>query len=106
MGRLGEEFKYHPVRWSKVCMPISKGGLRIWNLLSVNHALLGKWLWRYGLEGEAWWRVVVGSKYGSSCVCVGGGGGGGGCSNELIGLYGGGFMEEYYEGLRKFCSRT
>jgi hypothetical protein len=26
-GGLGEEFKYHLVSWSKVCSPISKGGL-------------------------------------------------------------------------------
>jgi hypothetical protein len=30
-----------------------------------NCALLGKWLWCYGIERDAWWRVVVGSKYGS-----------------------------------------
>jgi hypothetical protein len=40
--------------------------LRIRNLLKFNHALLSKWLWCYGLEREAWWRVVVDSKYGSS----------------------------------------
>jgi hypothetical protein len=28
-------------------------------------ALLGKWLWRYGLKREAWWRVVEDSKFGS-----------------------------------------
>jgi hypothetical protein len=26
---IGEEFKYHLVRWSKVCFPISKGGLGV-----------------------------------------------------------------------------
>jgi hypothetical protein len=52
-GGLGEEFKYYLVRWSKVCMSISEGGLGIRNLLRFNHALLGKWLWRYGLEREA-----------------------------------------------------
>jgi hypothetical protein len=30
-----------------------------------NRALLGKWLWRYGIERDAWWRVVVDSKYGN-----------------------------------------
>jgi hypothetical protein len=43
-GGLGEEFKYHLVSWSKVCSPISEGGLGIRNLLMFNRALLGKWL--------------------------------------------------------------
>jgi hypothetical protein len=47
-GGLGEEFKYHPMSSSKVCMPISMGGLGVRNLQRFNHALLGKWLWRYG----------------------------------------------------------
>jgi hypothetical protein len=38
-----------------------------------NRTLLGKWLWRYGHEREAWWRVVVEAKYGSMwggwCTC-------------------------------------
>jgi hypothetical protein len=52
-----------------------------------NRALLWKWLWRYVNEREAWWRVVVGSKFGSSL--------GGWCSNESLGW--GGVMEEYQE---------
>lgn len=39
-----------------------------------NCALLGKWLWCYVHEREAWWRVVVDSKFGSLW--------GGWCSNE------------------------
>jgi hypothetical protein len=39
---LGDEFKYQLVSWSNVCTPIAKGGLGIRNLLSFNHALLGK----------------------------------------------------------------
>jgi hypothetical protein len=42
VGRLGDEFKYHLVRWPKICTPISEGGLGIRNLLKFNHALLGK----------------------------------------------------------------
>ena len=57
-GGVGEEFKYHLVKWSKVCSPLSAGGLGLRKLVDFNRALLGKWLWRYGLEREAWWRVV------------------------------------------------
>ena len=31
-----------------------------------NRALLGKWLWRYGKEENAYWRQIICSKYGSS----------------------------------------
>jgi hypothetical protein len=65
-GGIGEEFKFHLVNWSKVCSPISSGGLGIRNLRIFNKALLGKWLWRYVHEREAWWKSVVDAKYGSS----------------------------------------
>jgi hypothetical protein len=68
--------KYHLGSWSKVCMLISKGGLGIRNLFRFNQALLSKYLWRYGLERDAWWRVMVDSKYGSSW--------GGWCSSEPV----------------------
>ena len=29
-----------------------------------NSTLLGKWLWRYGLETDALWRRVIEAKYG------------------------------------------
>lgn len=57
-GGIGEEFKIHLVNWSKVCSPISSGGLCIRNLRFFNKALLGKWLWRYVHEREAWWKSV------------------------------------------------
>jgi hypothetical protein len=70
---VGDEFKYHLVKWSKVCSPISAGGLGLRKLVDFNCALLGTWLWHYGHEREAWWRVVVEAKYGSMwggwCTC-------------------------------------
>jgi hypothetical protein len=56
-GGIGEELKYHLVRWDKVCSPISEGGLGIKNLRTFNRVLLGKWLWRYGSERDAWWTL-------------------------------------------------
>ena len=56
-----------------------------------NQSLLGKWLWCYVHEREAWWRVVVTCKFGTLW--------GEWCSNEPLGMYG--------LGLRKnFCSQT
>jgi hypothetical protein len=26
--------------------------------------MLGKWLWRYVYEREAWWKLIVDAKYG------------------------------------------
>jgi hypothetical protein len=53
-GEIGDDFKYHLVSWSKVCTRISEGGLGIRNLMMFNCALLGKWLWRYGIERDIW----------------------------------------------------
>jgi hypothetical protein len=38
-GGLGEKFKYHLVSWSKVCSPISEGGLGVQNLMLFNRSL-------------------------------------------------------------------
>jgi hypothetical protein len=64
-GEIGEDFKYHLLSWSKVCTPISEGGLGIRNLLMFNRTLLGKWLWQFGIERDVWWRVAVDSKFDS-----------------------------------------
>jgi hypothetical protein len=79
-------------------MLISKEGLEIRNLLGFNNGLLGKWLWCYGLETEAWWRVVVETNYGSSW--------GGWCSRKLVGAYGVGIWKNIMRGWEKFSSHT
>jgi hypothetical protein len=60
-GGLGDEFKFHLVKWSKVCSLISERGLGIRNLKTCNRTLLGRWLWRYeherGLGGESLWML-------------------------------------------------
>uniref|UniRef100_A0A2N9J257 Reverse transcriptase domain-containing protein n=1 Tax=Fagus sylvatica TaxID=28930 RepID=A0A2N9J257_FAGSY len=60
-----EKPKFHLVNWSQICAPLRHGGLAVRDLKSFNKALLGKWLWRYGSEREALWRLVVDAKYGS-----------------------------------------
>jgi hypothetical protein len=56
------------------------GDLGIRNLRDFNIALLGKWLWRYATEREAYWRLVVKIKYGFM--------NGGWCSKVVEGPYG------------------
>jgi hypothetical protein len=52
------------VAWDRVCSPIHQGGLGVRHLIPFNRALLGKWLWRFGLEESHLWRWVVVAKYG------------------------------------------
>jgi hypothetical protein len=54
-GGIGDEFKYHLVSLDKICSPIFEGGLGIRNLRAFNCALLGKLLWHFGFESDAWW---------------------------------------------------
>ncbi|XP_040989997.1 uncharacterized protein LOC121237354 [Juglans microcarpa x Juglans regia] len=63
-GGLGEEFKFHLVKWEMVCCPISNGGSGIRNVRVFNRSLLGQWLWRYIKEPEALWKTVIENKYG------------------------------------------
>ena len=56
--------KTHLLGWDKVCMSIANGGLGIRKLTTCNKALLGKWLWRFGVEETRIWRRVVVSKFG------------------------------------------
>jgi hypothetical protein len=65
----GEEFKFHLVNWNQICAPVRYGGLAVRSLLTFNQALLGKWLWRFGVERDALWRRVIAEKFG----LVGGG---------------------------------
>ena len=41
-GGVGDEFKFHLVNWSKVCMNMEAGVLGVRNLIQFNRALLGK----------------------------------------------------------------
>jgi len=98
VGSIGEEFKYHLVSWSKVCSPILEGGLGIRNLRIFNKALLGKWLWRYAHEREAWWKSVVDAKYSSTWA--------GWCSLDPPGSHGVELWKNIRKGWNLFRSHT
>ena len=56
--------KTHLVGWDKVCAPLKNGGLGVRKLIIFNKALLGEWLWRFGIEERRLWRRVVALKFG------------------------------------------
>ena len=58
------ERKIHLVNWGAVCLNKEKGGLGIHSLSNFNKALLGKWNWRFALEGNFVWRNIISLKYG------------------------------------------
>ena len=61
-------------------MTTEAGGPGVRNLIHVNQALLGKWLWRFAIEGAAWWKKLVVAKYDIMK--------GGCCSKEVGGSHG------------------
>ena len=77
---MGDEPKFHSIKWATIYAPLSSSGLGIRNLRLFNEALLGKWLWRFGLERDALWRQVIEAKNG--CVW------GGWCTGAVSGPYG------------------
>ena len=52
------------VSWSVICKDKKHGGLGLRHLEIFNQALLGKWLWRFPLERESFWRKVIVGKFG------------------------------------------
>jgi hypothetical protein len=93
---LGDQPKFHLVNWAKICEPIPSGGLGIKNLQSFNQSLLGKWLWRYGMDRESLWRQVVEAKYGSMW--------GGWCTKANRDAYGVGFWKGIRKGWDRFLT--
>jgi hypothetical protein len=79
-GGIGDALKFHLVNWNKICTPLQSGGLGVHNFIQFNRALLGKWLWKYGREREALWRMVIDVKFESLR--------GGWYSKEVLGTFG------------------
>ena len=91
-GGLGDEPKFHLVRWVTVCTP-SLGGLRIRKVRFFNEVLLEKWLWRFGIESNALWRQVIEVKYGCGV---------GWCTKSVYGPYGFGLWKNISRGWPSF----
>jgi hypothetical protein len=97
-GGIGNEFKFHLVNWHTICSSKVSGGLGVRNMVMFNKALMGKWLWRYALERDALWRMVVDFKYGSMR--------GGWCSKEVGGSYGFGVWKSIRRGWDAFAAHV
>ena len=95
-GSFRDDPKIHLVKWATVCAPISLSGLGIRKIRLFNEALLGKWLWRFGIEKDALWRQVIEMKYGSVW--------GGWCTRSVNGPYGVGLWKNISQGWPSFLS--
>jgi hypothetical protein len=95
-GGMGEEHKPNLVRWDTVCSPIDKGGLGVRKLVPFNRALLGKWLWRFGMEENRLWRQVMAARYGVV--------GGGWCTRQVRGPHGCGLWKGIMLGWEHFST--
>lgn len=56
--------KSHLVKYDVVTCEKSRGGLGVKKLQILNSSLIMKWLWRFGTEKEALWRIIIAEKYG------------------------------------------
>ncbi|GKA62650.1 hypothetical protein Tco_0762169 [Tanacetum coccineum] len=52
------------IAWNKVCSSSSVGGLGIVSLQASNLALLLKWFWRFHIENDSFWKIIIISIHG------------------------------------------
>ena len=97
-GDLEERRKIHLVRWAVICKDKRHGGLGLRHLKDFNHALLGKWLWRFPLERESFWRKVIVGKFGEEE--------GGWTTREVRESYGMGLWKDIRKGWEEFFLKT
>jgi hypothetical protein len=51
-GSDGESYKYHMIKWDNTCLLKYFGGVGIINTITLNEALIVKWIWRLNNVGE------------------------------------------------------
>ncbi len=90
--------RHHLVRWDNVCSPFANGGLGIRKLVDFNRALLGKWLWRFGLEETRLWRRVLVARHGVVA--------GGWCTHLVRGSHGCGVWKSIMMGWDSFAKHV
>ena len=72
LGGPGQSKKMSWVKWDNVISSYGLGGLNIGSLRAKNWALMGKWWWRFWVEGDALWVKVIRSIHGSDGGLTGG----------------------------------
>jgi len=97
-GDIGDDFKYHLVKWSTIFSSKISGGLGMRNMIQFNKVWLGKKLWRFAMERDVLWRKVVDIKYGSMR--------GGWCSKEVGGPFEVGVWKCIKRGWDAFVARV
>lgn len=90
--------RHHLVRWDNVCSPFANGGLGIRKLVDFNWALLGKWLWRFGLKETRLWRRVLVARHGVVA--------GGWCTHLVRGSHGCGVWKSIMMGWDSFAKHV
>ncbi|RVW40733.1 putative ribonuclease H protein [Vitis vinifera] len=97
-GDMEERRKIHLVRWEVICKDKRHGGLGLRYLKDFNHALLEKWLWRFPIERENFFRRVIVGKFGEVQ--------GGWTIREVRESYGTGLWKDIRKGWEEFFLRT
>lgn len=64
MGGRFDRRNIYLIKWNKVIKPKREWDLGLGNLDLHNWALLAKWLCRFRVEKEAFWRKIIVSEYG------------------------------------------
>ncbi|CAL1355157.1 unnamed protein product [Linum trigynum] len=59
----GDKRKTPLVEWRICKSNRNNGGLGIRDLATFNSAMLCKWLWKYGVNNNGWWRTLIDIKY-------------------------------------------